>query len=121
MIEPADIGGDSDTARRVLIRARSIAPCIDSFPKGTERWKDAVAILKGVIAELPKPGYRRTRSLGRNGTTMSFEIASAFTDDDVVSLRSLCSQFSDAPRGAAVGSFPEPDVIGKLWPEGKYS
>ncbi|UOQ58559.1 hypothetical protein MUN78_06975 [Leucobacter allii] len=121
MITPMDLGGDENIARRVLIRARSIAPCLDSIENGSERWKDAVALLKGVIAELPAPGSRRTRSMGRNGTTMSFEIASAFTNDDVASLRALCTQPDGKLPGLPVGSFPQPGIVDRMWPEGPYT
>lgn len=113
-----DIGSDENTARRVLVRARDIAPCIDSFVKDSEPWKNAVAILKGVIDELPQPGSRRTRSMGRNGTTMSFEIARAFTDDDIASLRALCPDAT--PAGMPAGSFPKAGIVSDVWPEGEY-
>lgn len=119
VIAPEDLGGDEDIARRVLVRARSIAPCIDSFEKESEPWKNAVAILKGVLAELPQPGSRRTRSMGRNGTSMSFEIASAFTEDDKDALRSLCP--AATLGGLPIGSFPRPGIVESVWPEGEYS
>ncbi len=119
VIRQSDLGGDEGTARRVLARARTIAPCIASLDPESEAGKDAIAILKGVLAELPKAGSRRTRSMSRNGTSMSFEIASAFTSDDEAALRGLCQQASAA--GAPVGSFPKPGIVESLWPEGEYS
>lgn len=120
MIIPADIGGDEDTARRILVRARSIAPCINSFADDSEEKKDAVAILKGVLAELPAAGSKRTKSMSRNGTSLSFsEIASAFDADSIAELRSLCD--AAPPAGLPVGSFPKGNVLGGVWPEGAYS
>lgn len=120
MIKTTDISSDEDLARRVLVRARSIAPCIDNLTdEESEPYKNAVAILKGVIAELPEAGTARARSLSRNGTSMSFEIASAFTADVITSLRSLCE--SSDQRGYPQGSFPTDTVLERLWPEEKYS
>lgn len=119
-ITPTDLGGDDDLARRILVKARDIAPCIDSFPDGSELKKDAIAILKGVIAELPAAGSRRTRSLSRNGTSMSFaDVASAFDDDAISSLRSLCgaAPYGGQPRG----SFPKDRPFANTWPEDDYT
>lgn len=118
MITHSDLGsGDEDRARRVLARARSFAPCIDQLDAGSEDGKTAIAILKGVLAELPAAGSRRTRSMSRNGSSISLDVGSAFSDDDVESLRALCR--SSAPPGLPVGSFPAPGLIGSLWPEGE--
>ncbi len=114
------LGGDEDLARRVLVLARGIAPCIDSFQDGSDEQKNALAILRGVIAEIPKPGSRRTRSMSRNGTSMSFtDVAAAFTDEDKSALRSLCgrTRAADRPRG----SFPQAGTFEGVWPEGEYS
>jgi hypothetical protein len=120
VITPADIGGDEDTARRILVRARSIAPCINSFAEGSEEKKDAVAILKGVLAELPATGSKRTKSMSRNGTSLSFEqIASAFDADSITELRSLCN--AEPQASLPLGSFPEGNALGRVWPEGAYS
>lgn len=119
-ITPTDIGGDEDTARRLLVLARSIAPCIDSFPDGSEEQKDAVAILKGVLAEQPAAGSRRTRSLSRNGTSMSFtDVDSAFDADSRQALRSLCGSVTSG--GMPKGSFPKARPFANVWPEGEYS
>lgn len=118
-ISPSDFDGDEDTVRRVLVLARDIAPCIDSL--SGESKKDAIAILKGVIAELPEPGSRRTRALSRNGTSMTFaEIESAFDDDARRSLRSLCSAQSTSGSLPA-GSFPKQRAFARVWPEGPYT
>ena len=43
-INPDEISGDEDLARRILVRARSIAPCLNSIPEDDDRRKDAIAI-----------------------------------------------------------------------------
>ena len=119
-ISPSDFGGDEDTVRRVLVLARDIAPCIDSFADDSEAKKDAVAILKGVLAEQPAAGSRRTRSLSRNGTSMSFaDVDSAFDSDSRQALRSLCG--SAASGGLPKGSFPKARPFANVWPEGDYT
>jgi len=119
IIKPEEISADDDLARRILVRARSIAPCLASIPDDDDRKKDAIAILKGVVAEVPAPGARRVRSRGRNGTSISYsDLGAAFSDDDMASLRSLCEV---APVGLPVGSFPEARPIEREWAEGPYS
>lgn len=119
-ITPGDLGGDDDTARRVLIQARTIAPCIDSFDAGSEDGKNAIAVLKGVLAELPAPGSARTTSMSRNGTSMSFsQIRSAFDGDPTTQLRALCGAATS--RDHSVASFPVTRVFERVWPEGPYS
>jgi hypothetical protein len=120
-ITHAELGVDEDLGRRILVRARIIAPCLDSFDAESEEGKNAIAILKGVIAELPAPGESRMRSMSRNGTSVSFaQIASAFEGDPTVSLRSLCASATRA--GLPQGSFPKPhSVVERYWPEGTYS
>lgn len=119
-ITAEDLGiADDDLRRRIMVTARRIAPCIDSFPDGSEEKADAVAILKGVVAELPETGSRRTRSVSRNGTSMSFEaIEAAFTAETRADLESLCSA---VPVGLAEGSFPIENVFGRVWPEERYT
>lgn len=51
MIALNEISSDDSLARRVLVRARSIAPCLDTL-EGEPRL-DAIAILTGVVAEIP--------------------------------------------------------------------
>lgn len=119
-ITHGDISSDEDLGRRVLVRARIIAPCLDNIESASEAGKDAIAILKGVIAELPAAGSRRTRALSRNGTSMSFAaIDAAFDSDSRLALQSLCGGV-DAP-GLPVGSFPKDRPLARVWPEGKYS
>lgn len=121
-ITHADLGiQDEDLARRVLVRARTIAPCIDNFSEDSEERKDAIAILKGVLAELPAAGEARIRSIGRNGTNITLaDIASAFDGDASISLRSLCEAATDG-AGLPLGSFPENTPLSRLFPEGSYS
>lgn len=119
MIAPTDLGGDEDRARLVLIRARTIAPCLDALVKDTEPWKDAIAILKDVLAELPAPGERRLRGLSRNGTSVTLDaVDSAFSDDNRAALRALCGATSSsaAPRA----SFPQDKLFERLWPGERY-
>lgn len=119
MISPNEISTDEDLARRILVRARSIAPCLNSIPDDDDRKLDALAILKGVVAEVPAPGARRVKSRGRNGTSISYnDLSGAFSNDDIASLRYLCDA---APAGRPVGSFPEARAFGREWPEEKYS
>ncbi|MFP7833130.1 hypothetical protein [Marisediminicola sp. LYQ134] len=113
MIDYSDISEDEDLARRVMVRARVIAPCIDTLDEdGT---KNAIAILKGVVAEIPAAGSRRVRSKSRNGTSVRLDtINSAFTADDITGLRSLCGA---APAGLPLGSFPKARAFKRVWPE----
>lgn len=119
-ITHADISSDEDLGRRVLVRASIIAPCLGGLNPDSEPGKNAIAILKGVIAEIPAAGSRRTRSLSRNGTSMSVDVIdAAFDSDSRLSLRSLCGQASTA--GLPRGRFPKDRPLGRVWPEGKYS
>jgi hypothetical protein len=119
MIEPGEISTDEDLARRILVRARSIAPCLNSLDYLDDRRLDAIAILKGVIAEVPPPGARRVKSRGRNGTSISYnDVGGAFSDDDIAGLRSLCEA---ATAGLPIGSFPVAQAFGREWPEERYS
>lgn len=98
--------------------ARSIVPCLDSLEG--ERRGDAIAIIRGVAAELPAPGSRRTKSMSRNGTAVTFtDVGSAFTADDRSALRALCGT-STVP-GLPVGSFPKGRPFGRVWPEDERS
>lgn len=121
-ITHTDLGiQDEDLARRVLVRARTIAPCIDSFPAGSEQRLDAIAIIKGVVAELPAAGESRIRSMGRNGTNITLAaIASAFDGDASISLRSLCGEAA-GQAGEPLGSFPELTPLSRIFREGSYT
>lgn len=111
---------DEDLVLRVLGHARTIAPCLDSLEHGTRDYKTAVAILKGVITELPEPGSRRVRSMTRQGTSLTFDsVSSAFSAEDIRTLRSICG--ASAAIGLPQGSFPQDRVLDRLWPEERYS
>lgn len=119
-ITPADLGGtDTDLARRVLVRARTIAPLLDTLDG--ERRLDAIAVLKGVIAEIPRPGESRLRGVTRNGTGKTFDAPSSwFSADDELSLRSLFETETTTNSGPA-GHFPAGRPLAGLWPEERYS
>lgn len=116
-----DLGvSDDDLRRRIMVTARRIAPCIDTFPDGSEDKANAVAILKGVIEELPKPGSRNIKSQSVNNASVTYrDVATAFEGDAEASLRSLCE--APAVLGLPMGSFPTDTVLDGLWPEGPYS
>lgn len=115
-----DISSDEDLGRRVLVRARIIAPCLDSLDAGNDTGKDAIAILKGVIAALPAAGYERAKSFSRNGTAMTWrEIDAAFSEDARVSLQSLCG--ANNASGLPRGHFPKARPLARVWPEGEYT
>ncbi len=119
-ITHSDITEDEDLGRRVMARARLIAPCLATLDPDSEDGLTAIAILRGVVAELPEVGSKRTRSMSRNGTSISLEaITTAFDADARASLRSLCGMAS-AP-GLPMGSFPAESAFGRVWPEGPYA
>ncbi len=118
-IRPNEIGTDESRARRVLIRARDIAPTLDRLD-GEPR-KDAIAILVGVYEEMPDAGERRLRRLSRNGTGMDLDEAGPmFTVDDERMLRSLCEKVTTDAAPVSMGSFPVADLGARLWPEERY-
>lgn len=120
MITPNDItGADENVARRLLVAARSIAPCISSFPDGSEEKKDAIAILLGVLADAPTAGSRRVRAQRIGSASVDYWNADTWMPEDRSALRSLCSAAS--PGGSPLGSFPEARPIDRVWPEGRYS
>lgn len=116
-ITPADIGGDDDLARRILVRARSIAPCIDSFADDSEEQKDAIAILKGVASEAAARGARFVRRQSVGPASVDYGPASSwFHADDISALRALCALSGGG--ALPVGSFPKPsEQITRMWPE----
>jgi hypothetical protein len=120
-ILPADVGADDALARRILVRARAIAPCISTFEAESEERADAVAILTGVYARAAAIGTGVVASQGRNGTSISFrEIKSAFSGEDEAGLRSLCGVDATLLPGLPRGSFPTARPVTGLWPE-EYS
>lgn len=119
-ITHSDITTDENLGRRVLVRAGIIAPCLASLDPESEAGKNAIAILKGVIAELPAAGSRHTRALSRNGTSMSFAaIDAAFDSDARLSLQAICGL--PRPTGLPRGSFPKDRPLRPFWREGEYS
>lgn len=116
MITPEDFPGVAeDVARRIIVAARSIAPCIDSFADESENKKNALAILRGVAAEAPAPGARRVRDQAIGSARVSYWDAKTWSEDDRRDLRSLCS--AQVPTGAPRGSFPKERPVSRLWPE----
>ena len=116
------IGTDQDRARRVLMRARIIAPCIVTL-EDSEAVANALAILRGAYAELPDEGERRLRRMSRNGTGVDLDAAGPmFTTEDEASLRALCTVAVIAePPSIPLGSFPSDTLFERLWPEERYS
>lgn len=107
-------GVDPTVARRLLVVARAVAPCIPNLEGDAKL--DAIAILQSVATELPGPGMTRARSQSRNGTSVSWaDYSSAFSADDRSALRALCSA-SLGVTGAPVGSFPPAVITRDIWP-----
>lgn len=116
-ISPAELGGDEDLARRVLVLARVIAPCIDTFADDSEQKKDALAILRGIVGDTGARGSRFVRSEGVGSASVSYERAARFfTADDRDGLLSLCGA-KTGPSAASKARFPKPGPIGRVWPE----
>lgn len=116
MIDQSDFPEvDENVARRLLVAARSIAPCIDSFQNGSDEWLNAIAILKGVLAEAPAPGSRRVRAQRIGSASVDYWDANTWSREDRAALRSLCA--SAAPLGLPRGSFPTERPLSRMWPE----
>ncbi len=108
--------GREDLGRRVLIVARGIAPCIDSLVEDTEEWKDAVAVLKAVVADMPAPGTRGIASQRTGSSSVTYtQISGAFDSTARASLRALCGL--EAAEGLPQGSFPPAGLVSRVWPE----
>lgn len=121
-IGPYDIGTDEDLARRILIRARRVAPCIHSWPGDSELRVEAIAVLKGVYARAAQVGTGVIASQSRNGTSISLRaVESAWTVEDLDALRSLCELAPTERPGLPQGSFPLARPLSNLFPEGEYS
>lgn len=114
MFVPNDLPGvDVMSARRLLVTARLIAPCLDTLESDARM--DALAILQGVASRLPEPGMERVRTQSRNGTSVGLDpFTSAFTAEDRAALRALCG--TAASPGQPVGSFPLGRVADHIWP-----
>lgn len=117
MITPSDFPGvDEDVARRIIVAARSIAPCIDSFEDETENKKNALAILRGVAAEAADRPARTLVSTGVGPMREQYrDIESNFSAEDRRLLRSLCG--APVASGMPRGSFPRGGFVTRLWPE----
>ena len=115
MITPDKIGADEDLARELLIMARSIAPCLRSFPDESEDQKDAIAILKRVYAECEDRGSRNVKAERTGPGSVDWVVRSAFDGDPRMALRALCAAASAGAQ--PVGSFPAERPIQRLWPE----
>lgn len=115
-ITPTDIGGDENIARRVIVLAKSIAPCIDTFADESEEKKDAIAILSAVAGEVKLRGARNVVAQRQGTASVTYDVGSAFTSDDRDALRALCGATSSS-IGQPVGSFPTGRPVGRVWPE----
>jgi len=116
VIKPDDIPGvEEDVARRIIVAALSIAPCIDSFADESEEKKNALAILRGVAKEAPEPGARRVRGQRVGSASVDYWDAETWLPQDRADLRSLCA--ASATMGLSRGSFPTERPISRLWPE----
>lgn len=117
MINPSTVSSDEDLARSILVLARTIAPCIDSFADESDELKNTLAILKRVANEAVERGSRQIVSHGAGTTEVKYrDSESWFSSDDRAALRSLCATAAIAP-GLPMGSFPISTSIGHLWPE----
>lgn len=119
VIEWADITpADESLGRRVLVLARTIAPCLDSLDG--EAKKDAIAVLEGVVAGIRMSGGRRVKSQSSGSSRVEYIVdASAFDADARASLDALCARggVSIVSAGVPVGSFPLGRPISREWPE----
>lgn len=107
-------GIDENTARRVLVAARDIAPGVDLLEG--EPAKDAAAILIAVAREAIVRGNRHVSSQGVGTARVGyFDMQAAFTAEDRSSLRSLVRKPSSG--GHPVGSFPTARPFKGVWPD----
>ena len=121
MIKPTDIGGDEDLARRVILHARTIAPCIDTLEDvadddAPKPKSDAIAILKAAAAVGAARGSHLVKSQRLNAAAVEYsDVSSWFSAEDRAALRHLCGASS---AGHPIGDFPAPArAISRIWPE----
>lgn len=114
MLEPADIGPDENTARRILVLAQDIAPCLQ-YLEG-DALANARAILTTVYAETKARGARHVRSQGVASARVDYDTAGSFRDEDKAALRALCGAAA-ASGGHPAGRFPKARTVSRLWPE----
>jgi hypothetical protein len=116
--------GREALGRRVLLVARSIAPCLDSLVDGRvdengivhDDRSDAIAVLQGVVESVPAyPGIAAQR-VGPASVTYR-AVTSAFSSEVRLSLRALCGLPSEAEAFGPRGHFPAPGIVTGLWPE----
>jgi len=117
VIIPSDFPGvDEDAARRIIVAAVRIAPCLHSFPDESEEKKNALAILRGIAAEAPKPGMRRVRSQSVAGASVNYWDSATWSVEDREDLRSLCPAATASV--VPMGVFPKPSRhVAAAWPE----
>jgi hypothetical protein len=114
MITPEDLTGvDEALARRVIVVGRSIAPCIDDLV-GEDRL-DALAILRGVVAEAGERGSLHVLSERAGTVGVSYStVRSWFQSDDKAGLRALCG---GPVHAGPVGEFPARRIYTNIWPD----
>ncbi len=121
-VTPDDIGGDTDRAIRLVLRARELAPGLPDFPDDSAERKAVLAVMKGVAERAGVIGTGALASQGRNGTNRSYrDVRSAFFPEDISGLRSLIPGADTTGRAMPLGSFPTDRPLSKLFPEGGYS
>lgn len=113
-IAPGEVGSDENTARRILVLAADIAPCLHNLVD--EARKNAIAILVTVYAETKARGARNVRSQGVASARVDYDVAGSFRDEDKTALRALCGA-TMTTSGHPVGHFPKGRPISRLWPE----
>ncbi|MEO5919929.1 MAG: hypothetical protein ABIQ01_02185 [Pseudolysinimonas sp.] len=120
MIKPDDLTGVAeDLARRILVTARSIAPCLDSLEdeagEDTPKLKsDAIAILKGIAKSGGRSHLLKSQRVGP--AAVEYNAGSWWADDDRAALRSLCALASTG--GLPIGEFPATSkALTRMWPE----
>ena len=119
MITADDIRvSDAALARRVLLYATTVAPCLPTLEG--EAKESALAILGSIAVELTNASGRRVKSRERGEWKIAYfsdaEIASIISADDRAALRWLCGNGS-ASRGP-IGRFPRPRrPLERMWPE----
>lgn len=123
MIKPADLTGiTGDAAVRLIVLARSIAPCLDTLEDGPgdddpKPRAEAIAILNGVAQVQLRPSHIKSERTGPSSAEY-FPNSSWFSADDRTALRSLCAAASGRNP---IGSFPTSSPLTNVWPEGDYN
>jgi hypothetical protein len=114
MITPEDLPGvDESLARRIIVVARSIAPCIDTL-EGESRL-DALAILNGVVDTVGDRGSLHILSERAGTVGVSYStVRSWFQPDDKAGLRALCG---GPVHAGPIGDFPARRIYTNIWPE----